>query len=41
VAPARPEAGCYLAVTANGIYLLSWLAEALRPWVTRSPGRAD
>lgn len=24
--------GCYLAVTANGLYLVSWLAGLLRPW---------
>jgi hypothetical protein len=28
----KPEWGCYLAVAANGIYLLSWLAGFLQPW---------
>jgi len=31
VLSARPEVGCYLAVAANGIYVLIWLAEILRP----------
>jgi hypothetical protein len=28
----KPEWGCYLAVAANGLYLVSWLAGLLRPW---------
>lgn len=28
----RPEWGCYLAVAANGLYIVSWLADLLRPW---------
>ena len=31
VLSARPEVGCYLAVAANGIYVVVWLAEILRP----------
>ena len=27
----RPEWGCYLAVAANGLYLISWLADFLSP----------
>jgi hypothetical protein len=27
-----PEWGCYLAVVANGLYTVSWLAGLLRPW---------
>jgi hypothetical protein len=27
-----PDWGCYLAVTANGLYLVSWLGGLLRPW---------
>lgn len=27
-----PDWGCYLAVAANGLYLVSWLAGLLRPW---------
>jgi hypothetical protein len=30
-AEAKPGWGCYLAVTANGLFLVSWLAELLRP----------
>jgi len=30
-AEAKPAVGCYLAVTANGLYLVSWLADMLRP----------
>jgi hypothetical protein len=32
---AKPEWGCYLAVAANGLYLVSWLAGLLRPWGTQ------
>jgi hypothetical protein len=32
--PTRAEVGCYLAVSANGIYFVSWLSESLRPWAT-------
>jgi hypothetical protein len=34
IAPVTPVAGwgCYLAVAANGLYLVSWLAGLLRPW---------
>jgi hypothetical protein len=28
----KPELGCYLAVAANGLYLVSWLTGLLRPW---------
>jgi len=28
---ARPEIGCYLAVAANGVYVLGWLSEVLQP----------
>jgi hypothetical protein len=31
----QPEWGCYLAVAANGLYLLSWLAELLQPWAVQ------
>jgi hypothetical protein len=27
-----PQWGCYLAVAANGLYMVSWLAGLLRPW---------
>ena len=27
-----PGWGCYLAVAANGLYLVSWLAGLLQPW---------
>jgi hypothetical protein len=30
---ARPQIGSYVAVAANGLYLVGWLASALRPWV--------
>jgi len=28
----QPEWGCYLAVAANGLYVISWFAGFLRPW---------
>jgi hypothetical protein len=28
----NPEWGCYIAVAANGLYVISWLAGFLRPW---------
>lgn len=34
---ARPAAGTYLAVTANGLYFVAWLWDTLRPWVLRAP----
>jgi len=29
---AHPQVGCYVAVAANGLYIVGWLASALRPW---------
>jgi hypothetical protein len=28
----NPEWGCYIAVAANCLYVISWLAGFLRPW---------
>ena len=30
---AQPQAGSFVAVAGNGLYLVGWLASALRPWV--------
>ncbi|MCK5127250.1 MAG: hypothetical protein KAR42_13430 [candidate division Zixibacteria bacterium] len=30
-----PDWGCYLAVAANGLYLVSWFAGLLRPWTVQ------
>ena len=39
--PARAEIGCYMAVVANGLYVVGWLSEFLQPWVVGSaPARA-
>jgi len=34
---ARPGIGVYLAISANGLYLVVWLWETLRPWVRSGP----
>ena len=31
--PVRADIGCYLAVVANGLYVVGWLSEFLRPRV--------
>jgi hypothetical protein len=37
ITPLTPDPGwgCYLAVAANGLYLVSWLAGLLRPWAVQ------
>jgi hypothetical protein len=31
LSPAQAEIGCYLAISANGLFVVSWLGELLRP----------
>jgi len=38
---ARPAAGTYLAVVANGLYFVAWLWEAQHPWILPSDDRGE